>query len=215
MDELSPITPVNFFQLSFDCKYLASKGSFPVFDLKSAKEYILPDTSVLCHEEHFASVAMGWNEEWLEFCFQVEKPVEQVSYPEISKGDSVEIFIDTRDVKTSGFNTRFCHHFYFLPESVEGHQAGELTHFRTEDAHELCDPSELKVKAKESKGQYTLHCQIPRSCLFGYDPTQFDRMGFTYRVNRPRWQSQHLTVVSEDFQIEQQPSLWGRLRLIE
>ncbi|MFQ5729983.1 MAG: sugar-binding protein, partial [Waddliaceae bacterium] len=159
--------------------------------------------------------AMGWKKEGIEFLFKVDKKFEEAFYPDVVRGDSVEIFIDTRNVKTSGYNTRFCHHFFFLPEAVEGHQAGELTHFRTEDVHELCDPSELKIKAQVKTNQYTLHIWIPRECLYGYDPEPFDRLGFSYRINRPYWESQHFSVVTEDYQLEQQPSLWSSLRLVK
>ena len=215
MEELTPITPVNFFQMSLECRHLDLGGNFPRLNGKSRKKFLLPDTSALCHEEHFADVTMGWKKEGIEFLFNVDKKFEEAYYPDVVRGDSVEIFIDTRDVKTSGYNTRFCHHFFFLPEAVEGHQAGELTHFRTEDVHELCDPNELKIKAHVKANQYVLHAWIPRECLFGYDPEQFDRLGFSYRINRPYWESQHFSVVTEDYQLEQQPSLWSSLRLVK
>lgn len=210
MESLSPITPINFFQLSVPCYYLESQGKLSRIDGK----HLLPDTSALCHEEHFANVALGWNEEGIELLCQVEKKFEEVRYPDVVQGDSVEVFIDTRDVKTSGHNTRFCHHFFFLPEAVEGQQAGEITHFRTEDTHTLCDPNDLWTETTMQPGEYVLHCFIPKGCLYGYDPSQFDRMGFSYRINRPRWESQHFSVVTDDYQLEQQPSLWSRMRLV-
>jgi hypothetical protein len=209
-EELPPFTPVNFFQLSADC--------FPIgtpIPIGNLKKYLLPDTGGLTCEETFAQVAIGWHADGLHLLIKSKKPVERVAYPDIEKGDSVEIFIDTRDRKTSGYATRFCHHFFFLPEAVEGRQAGELSRFRTEDTHELCDPEELKVQSFNQKNNYTLQIFLPIQCLHGYDPEQFDRIGFTYRINRPNDPPQHFTVVSEDYQIEQQPSLWGSLRLIK
>ena len=122
--------------------------------------------------------------------------------------------IDTRDLKSAGFNTRFCHHFYFLAQAVEGQQAGEITHFRTEDRHPLCDSQALECQIKSSSKDYILQIFIPSQCLYGYDPKQFDRLGFTYRINRVGGHPQHFTVVSEEYQIDQQPSLWGSLRLV-
>lgn len=214
MDELFPITPVNFFALSADCFYLAPEQGFRGTKGKRVDAYVLPQTGILCHEETFASVAMGWNEEGLEFLVHVDKPCEQVYYPAVEKGDSIELFIDTRDVKTSGYNTRFCHHFFFLPELAEGHQAGEMTRFRTEDAHPLCDASELHIQGKSGRQSYEVYCRIPKTCLAGYEPAQFDRLGFSYRINRPHGLPQHFSVVSEDYKIEEQPSLWSSMRLI-
>jgi len=211
---LRATTPINFFQLSVACKYLPQKAEFPSLSEKIAPLYLLPNTSSLCYEERFADVSMGWNALGLEFCFQVEKPVENVSFPDIERGDSIEVFIDTRDVKTSGYNTRFCHHFFALPALAAGRQTGELTHFRTEDAHGLCAESRLHVKAKLQNNTYTVYLRIPKECLIGFDPEQFDRLGFSYRINRPRGESQHFSAVSSDYQISQQPSLWSHMKLI-
>lgn len=212
MEEFVPITPINFFQIGVECLKLES--GFPKISAKNRQKYLLPNTSELCAEWSFAEVAMGWNSEGVEFFISVDQAVHRVAYPNITQGDSVELFIDTRDVKTSGFNTRFCHHFFFLPEAVEGQQAGEITRFRGEETHELCDPSELSVKASLKSSGYTLQIFIPRSCLHGYDPEQFNRLGFSYRINRSSGPPQHFSVVSDEYTIEQQPSLWGSVRLI-
>lgn len=206
-DNFFSLSPINFFQLGIDCHYVE-----PGAPLKGDK-YRLPDTSVLCGEKHFATVSMGWNKEGIEVLVNVDHPIEQCSFPDVTQGDSVELCFDTRDVKTSGFNTRFCHHFYFLPEAVEGNRAGEITRFRTEDTHELCDSKELKVSTQSSAKKYTMKIFIPSQCLHGYDPDQFDRLGFTYRINRFHGEPQHFSVVTEEYQIEQQPSLWSSVKL--
>lgn len=215
-EEFVPLTPVNFFQISAECRYLSMKGGegFPYFNRKNAGKYLLPDTSALCGEKAFAEVALSWSQEGVEAYVKVNRPFQRASYPDIDRGDSVELFIDTRDIKNSGFNTRFCHHFYFLAEGIEGNMAGEMTRFRTEDAHPLCNPNELKVKALLQSDHYILHVFIPSQCLYGYDPEQFKRLGFSYRINRAGGHPQHFSVVSEDFALEQQPSLWGSLKLV-
>ncbi len=213
LEELAPLTPVNFFQLRFSCAALDAKSSFPALKKTSKGGFLLPSTYALCHEESFADVYMGWSPEGIEVLVAAVRPFIRTSYPELGRGDSVELFIDTRDVKTSGYNTRFCHHFFFLPETVEGRDKGEITHFRTEDRHEWCDPELLQVKSKETLSGYELQIWIPRECLHGYDPEQFNRMGFAYRINRASGDPQHFSVVSEDYRIEEQPSLWSQCRL--
>lgn len=201
--------PVSLFSVTVDAKRkLAAHKDV----LNSA--YELPNMGPLCGEDTFATVYLAWDNAGLWGAVQVEEPCERVSFPDVTLGDSIEIFVDTRDSKSSGFIHRFCHHFFFLPEPVEGHQAGEITRFRTEDAHELCDAKELKVSSKLQKSSYTLQWMIPAHCLHGYDPEQFDRLGFTYRINRHGAASQHFAVVASDFQLEQQPSLWASVRLI-
>jgi hypothetical protein len=212
MFEYEPFSliPVHFFALSCDCRYLPKREQFP-----SLKSHALPSTHHLTNEELFAKVAMGWHEEGIALHLQVnEAPVESC-YPELEKGDSFELFIDTRDLKSAGFNTRFCHHFFFLPEALEGVNKGEKTHFRTEDSHPLCDPQALYCQTQLKKKDYSMNIFIPTQCLYGYDPRQFDRLGLTYRINRHQGKPQHFAVVSPDYQIDQQPSLWGSIKLVK
>lgn len=211
--DLTPLTPVNCFEFQFRCPYIGLTETFPRLSRKNRGIYLLPDLSPLCHEEPFAEGAMGWNEEGLELLFKVDHHCEKCCYPEVTRGDSLELFIDTRDVKTSGYNTRYCHHFFFLPEAVEGHQKGEITHFRTEDRHDLCDPLLLGLTVETIGTEYDLHVWIPKECLVGYDPEQFNRIGFAYRVSRYGGAAQHFCVLSEDYKLEEQPSLWSHCRL--
>lgn len=203
------LNPLNFFGLSCECKHLPKKDKTPL-----PPNYSLPDTTSLSGDYSFAQVCMGWHEEGLGFLIDVDQKFTKASYPDVTRGDSVELFIDTRDLKSAGFNTRFCHHFYFLPEAVDDHQFGEITRFRTEDRHDLCNSDLLQCQTKLMSGDYQLKIFIPTDCLFGYDPKQFDRLGFTYRINRASGKPQHFSVISDEYQIDQQPSLWASLKLI-
>jgi len=202
------LNPVHFFAISCSCLQLTGQNRFPSFALHQ-----LPSTQPLTHEDSFSSLAMGWSEEGISLSIQVKGVPIRPRYPSIEQGDSVELFFDTRDLKTAGFNTRFCHHFFFLPQAVEGVFKGEKTHFRTEDSHPLCNPDDLECHTDVKKNRYLMKIFIPSQCLYGYDPMQFRRIGFTYRINRFGGEPQHFSVVSPEYQIEQQPSLWGSLQL--
>lgn len=206
--ELFSLNPVHFFALSCDCLYLSTKDQVPTLT-----GYALPLTQRLTREDAFAKIAIGWNEEGIGVQVQVNQPASESFYPEIEEGDSIELFFDTRDLKSVGFNTRFCHHFFFLPQAVEGMTKGEKTRFRTEDNHLLCDPQALYCQTQLKKNNYQMKIFIPSQCLYGYDPRQFNRLGFTYRINRHKGKPQHFSVVSQDYQVDQQPSLWGSLIL--
>lgn len=208
------LAPIHFIQVRTRCPRLP-QHSFPSLEtVKKIEPYLLPDLTNFCGDDSFASVAMGWSPEGLEFQIAVQTAVERVFYPEVEKGDSIELFIDTRDVKTAGTNNRFCHHFFFLPESLEGRQAGEITKFRTEDKHDWCDPNELQVKVKKNAKGYIAKIFIPAQCLQGYDPEQCSSIGFTYRINRFGEIPQHYSVDSQDFPMEQQPALWSSITLV-
>lgn len=215
MEENISLTPINFFQVSIDCHPLPPIKEAPfALTSKNYQKYLLPDLSALSDDDTFAKIALGWNREGIELFAMIDQPYLRANYPQFEKGDSLELCIDTRDVKTSGYNTRFCHHFLFLPEAVEGLQAAELTKFRTEDAHEPCASADLKVKSTLKHDHYIMQCFIPAHCLQGYDPDQFDRFGMTYRVNRANGSPQHFSVLSGEYKFQEQPSLWGSVRLI-
>lgn len=209
------LAPVTFFQHAIDCHHVDGDGLKAVARRLTASRYSIPLLAPLCGEEAFADVAMAWSHHGIAIQLSAHVPFRRASYPDVSRGDSLELFIDTRDVKTSGYNTRFCHHFFAFPEPLDGRQAGELTHFRSEeDAHPHCDPNLLEVKALCHKDSYTMTLWLPTLSLVGYDPSSFDRLGFSYRINRTIGPPQHFSTVSREFQIEQQPSLWTTLLLI-
>jgi hypothetical protein len=182
-DELSPILPIDCFAYSISLPYSEKNG------YKS-----LPNLSPLSVEKGFAEVLGYWNAKGLFFLVEVDQPFQEARLPRYQDGDAFELMIDTRDLKTAGFLTRFCHHFVFLPQPVEGVQAQEVTHFRTEDRHELCGPTDLKIETNLGRRSYSLKIFVPSQCLHGYDPKTFKRLGLTYVVHRFGGESQHFSL---------------------
>jgi hypothetical protein len=172
---------------------------------RATQERRIPSTAELLGEDEFADLYMAWNE---------QKIALEVRVRQRTTDDSVELFFDTRDLKTKAHVSKFCHHFIFTPDEREGFFGREITRFRGEDIHRLADPSELIVQQQSDDSSYVLRIEIPAVCLHGYDPFQFQRLGFTYRVNRANQSAQHFAVASEEFAIEQQPSLWATLKLL-
>ncbi|HSW86880.1 MAG TPA: sugar-binding protein [Rhabdochlamydiaceae bacterium] len=209
LSRVEPLLPIDFFNLSADAVY---SKSIPVS--KISKSFYLPDTSDLLSEEKFADAAMAWNREGVLIRVNVNVPFEECFFPNYDKGDSVELFFDTRDLKTAGFATRFCHHFVFLPQEVQGIKCKEVTHFRSEDSHLLCNPDELECTTHFERSGYQMRISIPSHCLHGYDPSSFDRLGFTYQINRSGGAPQHFAISSHYYNVEQNPSRWCSLKLI-
>ncbi|MCH9609342.1 MAG: hypothetical protein S4CHLAM45_04830 [Chlamydiales bacterium] len=180
LDELVPLTPVHFFAISHPC--------YSVKRRKLEKIHLLPSLFELNRKRAKSEVSIGWHKEGI--AIKVEGNVQEM-----------ELFFDTRDQKKTSYPTRFCHHFYFNLEEEEG---SEVTRFRTDDAHELCNPELLQITAEG--------CWIPKECLFGYEPSQFNRLGFTYRLNGGE---QIFSISDEDFSIEKHPAFWASLILEE
>lgn len=204
-EDLPSLCPVQFFGINADCHFLA-KGA-----LKADKQYALPSPGELFSEEEFADVYVAWNFEKLKFFVDVQVPFKHTG----ENGDSIELFIDTRDLKSKGSVSRFCHHFIFYPSEVQGFYGREITRFRGDDTHRLCHPEDLIITPKLKSNSYSLEIEIPAHCLTGYDPMSFPRIGFTYRINRADAPSQHFAVSSDEYVIEQHPATWGTLKLIE
>lgn len=203
LETLPSIPPLQLFAITADLK----KGK----ELK--KGHLLPDFSEYLAEVHFADLLMGWSEEGLTLRAEVHKAFEEAHYPDFQKGDALEFFFDTRNLKTAGFPTRFCHHFLILPKEVQGVQVQELSSFRTEDSHPLCDPGDIFVETEFTSRSYQVKAHFPAHVLHGYEPVSFDQLGFTYRFHRPKGPPQHFAVSSHFYKIEQSPSLWGSLIL--
>jgi hypothetical protein len=208
-ESMPALAPLDFFSVVAPVRYKKPGDRSKRFK----KPFDLPSTSTLLGEESFADFSISWCEEGMAIETVVRQPFQQAIYPRFSEGDSLELFIDTRDLKAAGFIHRFCHHFLILPQEVQGIRVLEITHFRTEDSHPLCDPAEIRVDVRFDKKGYDMQIFIPTSCLHGYDPDHFDRLGFTYRFNRYRGDPQHFTLRSEDWAIEQNPRLWASLKL--
>ncbi len=199
IETFPPLLPLHFFAMTLEAK--------------EGKKLELPSTADFLGEGSFADLAFLWERKGILIEVKVRKPFEEAVYPEFSKGDSVELFLDTRDLKTAGFATKFCHHFLFLPQEVQGIQCQEISRFRTEDSHPLCNPSELSCKTEFSKKGFKMQIFLAATTLFGYDPASFSRLGFTYRINAPGRDPQHFSISSHYYKIEQNPSLWSTITL--
>jgi len=208
LDQISPILPIDFF--AFTCDVHEGEWKKPL-----KKKHTLPEFSELLFEDPFAKVLLGWNQKGLLFEVSVTKPFEECFFPDFRKGDSIELFIDTRDLKSAGFLTRFCHHFVILPTPIDEVHAQEVTAFRSEDQHEICDPEKIGVKGEFGRRSYRLQIVLPSECLHGYDPSAFDRLGFAYRINGVGRDPQHFALSSEYLAIENIPSRWASLSLVK
>jgi hypothetical protein len=184
-----------------------------------ATKYHLPDlSSRFLDEPPFATVALAWSEKGIHVTIKSQIAFSHPHFPDYREGDSIELFFDTRDVKTSSGVARFCHHFCILGEEIENEGnniwAFETTRFRGDDAHDLADPEMMIVQKEKRWRGSEIEIFLPSEILHGYDPTQFDRLGFTYRINRSHGLPQYFSCSGDDCAIEQHPSLWASLKLV-
>jgi len=205
-ENLATISVLNFFDLKVDCHKLVKKTKL------INKKYLLKSFSKLLNEQEFAKVYMAWDDEKLYFFFDIKHPYTKVSQ-EFRRSDSIEIFVDTRSLKTKGYITKFCHHFVFFASDVKGYKAMEVTRFRTDDMHKLCDPSHFRVESIIKPKSYMVDIEIPKHCLVGFNPLEINYFSFTYRINRYGWLPQNFSVSSQEHVIEKSPYLWAKINL--
>jgi len=199
IESMDPFFPADFFRLELEIR---------------ERETELPDLSGMLAEESFASVSLSWSPEGIQCTFEVKEPLTGSFFPDYDKGDAIEIFIDTRDNKSASFASRFCHRFVILGEEVSGIKAQEITRFRSEDSHPLCDPEDIDVEIKKKRSGYDAIITLPKVVLYGYDPLQFAGIGFAYRIHRQKNTPQHFPFSTKHFEPLQHPALWASLLLV-
>lgn len=198
---------LNFFDVGIELEKYLSKAKL------LSKKYLLNSFSSLLNEEEFAKVYMAYDLKGLYFIFDIKTPFTKAFFPEYLRGDSIEIFIDTRSLKTKGYITKFCHHFVFFAEDIKSYKAREITRFRADDMHTLADPKDLKVESFIHPKSYMLDIFIPASSLTGFNPLEINYFSFTYKINRYQMPAQNFCLSSLEHNIEKSPHLWAKMNL--
>jgi hypothetical protein len=200
--DLPKISFFNFFKLQVDGKFLNNKKD----DLIS-KNHLLPSSCKFLDEQEFAKVYFGWNLEGIYLNFEID-----LLEIEFLKDDFIDVFIDTKDLKTKGYLSKYCHHFVFHPIREE---KKENTKFRSDDMHKLCDDKDLSMLVKKlDEKKYLMEIFIPSFCMYGYDPKNYQKISFSYRIRNGLYY-QHFYVTSSEYTIQKNPSLWTTLNLVK
>jgi hypothetical protein len=179
---------------------------------KFEERLALPALCRILGEEEFAKVFFAWAPEGLYFFVHATSSPWKVAYPNFETGDALELFIDTKNLKSVRTTHRFAHHFVFLPERVEGISAKEITRFRSEDRHELCACNDVEVETKKTREGYEMKIHIPASSLTGYEPDVGSFLGFCYRIHRAGGRPQHFGLALKG-PLEFHPYLWSSVKL--
>lgn len=205
LNGLAPLPPDLFFESFFS---LYKKGG-----RKRRKN--LPNLAPFLGDEAFAAVEVTWDERGLYLTAIVDQALAMSEFPNFRRGDSFELFLDTRKATQASVITRFCHHFVFLPEAVEGIQAIEVTRFRAEESRPLADQNLLIVRVQPKRSSYQLEVTLLKEALYGYDPETMPLMGLAYRINRPSKEAQRLALASRLLDVEKHPDLWASAFLVD
>ena len=184
---------------------------------KLDKSHILPPLASLENAKTVPEIRMGYSEEGLVFSLYM-KDKEQTPWCRpgaVEESDGLQVLIDTRGVHDIHRATRYCHRFAFLPMSGPKDReptAAWLPVGRARDNPEPIPQGSVMVHSKIGKTGYRLDACLTSAALTGFDPTQYDRIGFNYAVID---REHGLTTLgpSGPLPFLEDPSLWASLEL--
>jgi hypothetical protein len=207
-----------FFEFSFRCprRQKPPKIDGNLRDWDDAER--VPDLMAVDGHQPFASVYMAYDDSGLYVACEVKRKTTYKLNPlQPAAGDSLELFIDTRDVKEHRAN-RFCHRFYVLPggSGKDGKQP-IARQTSIEDAREQappCPEDSIETGLRRLKRSYQLEIKLPAAGLNGFAPREFSRVGFAYLLHDSQHGTQSWSSIS-DMGVECDPSTWGTAELVD
>ena len=210
-----------FFGFSFACRYREEPPRIDA-DLRDwGPEYRVPDLSGIDGgPAAFGELCMAWNDDGLYFALEVkgDKTAYKVDPRKYWQGDSLEMWIDTRDVKDAHTANRFCHHFYFLPggQGRDGKSPiGRQTSIdKAREQAPPCPEELIEVALKRLKRSYRMEMHLPARGLNGFQPREFQRLGFNYILHDSDLGSQSWSVSRGSVPAVHDPSTWGSVDLL-
>ena len=168
--------------------------------------------------ETYAEAWAGWSPEGLWFAVRVPRSKAPRVIPKRpEQGDCVELYVDTRDVRSAHRAGRYCHKFVLAP--VGGPGRGTRPFFEHQPIHRaLMDPpmgpaEMVDVASSVVADQYVIELHLPAAALSGFDVEISRRLGLAYIVHDIEHEPQnwpHPRVLPQGTD----PSLWATIVLV-
>lgn len=212
-----PVAPRLFFACTFACPR-RDPGPRIDGDLRDwDDECLLPDLMAIDGHPSFAAVRLAWNDAGLYLALEVKDKTEyRIDPRNIDRGDCLELWVDTRDVKDQHRANRFCHRFYFLPGGTgrDGKKpiGRQMAIDQAREQAPPCPEESIRVALRRLKRSYRMEIALPAQGLNGFQPGEFGRLGFTYLLH----DSQHGTQswsCGPDLGVAHDPGTWGTVEL--
>ena len=202
-----------YFAYAFECRYFPKAPRINGRLDDWYPEYLVPDLSIMEGRPKVAEVYMGWNEDGLYFAVKVKKRQPVRSYfDRYWAGDSLQVWLDMRDLKSSRRASRYCHQFNCLPTGGGANKDEPIVKpsqvDRSRERWTMPDPEILTIASIISDSGYSIELFLPKEVLNGYDPVEFPRLGFTYFLNNSEWPTQWWSA-GRDLRVHIDPSTWG------
>ncbi|MEM8865808.1 MAG: hypothetical protein AAGF31_09730 [Planctomycetota bacterium] len=187
------------------------------------ESYRLPDLAALdagtaSAESRFADVRIAWSEEGLAMIVKVTGKKQPVWCRDsrLEDSDGLQVWIDTRATHNIHRASKFCHRYIFTPggggRGATEPIADQLLINRARENARPVRPRQLQVASKIKEDAYAMALFIPAAALEGYDPAQYQSLGFHYQVFDRELGLQTFANGME-FPVDEDPSCWATLEL--
>lgn len=213
LESLPTLNPINGFEFHLTIPKLTLKKGEDSLASLLKKGLKLPDLELLGSQEVFATIWLGHSTEFIYLYFDIEEPFQETFYPDYKRGDSIELFLDTRKSNKESVMSRYSHHFLYLPVAVEGVQFLEITRFRGHEVRPFIEIDDFQANVTIEKNGYSVFFKIKKTTLVGFTPK--DILGFAYRINRCKKKPQEFPLNTYEQSFEQHPATWAFLDLEE
>ncbi|MFT5523441.1 MAG: hypothetical protein ACI9G1_004663 [Pirellulaceae bacterium] len=212
------LAPTFLFRFSVPCFRTKEKWNETGITLK--EKHTLASFGELEGRPLFADLRIGWNEAGIVFNVRVQgkKQPPWCRATRLDDSDGLTVWIDTRDTHNIHRAGKFCHQFVFLPQGsgrdVDEPTARLIQINRAKESPKSIVQSLLQVRSEKRIDGYVLEAFIPAEAITGFDPSEYSKLGFNYAVKDRELNWQTFTIGPE-FPIEEDPSLWGTLELVD
>lgn len=186
-------------------------------DLPESSE--LPVLGTLDGQKPYSQIKAGWNADGMLVGVAV-RGKQQSLWTRVNQpleSDGVQVWIDTRDTHNIHRASRYCHWFYALPGGGQGKSVGHAGMLKINRAKEdapTINRGQPQLKVQLQAGGYDLLLRIPANLLNGWDPDEHRTMGF-HLVVSDRELGWNTLGVGADLPIQEDPSLWNSLQLVD
>ena len=197
-----------------------SKKSTTPKPVELDESYRLPHFGEFDDQFQFADVRIGWSERGVHVTIIVKGRQMALECREtaILDSDSLYLWIDTRNTHDVHRATRFCHWFVLLPAGGGAKKnkpvANPVKINRAKEVSPSFNRSKVLIESEVSKSGYKINALIPAASLNGWNPEEQTDIGFNFMVNDSELGYQTLAL-GPDMPIEEDPSLWHTLQLVE
>jgi len=229
------LPPLFWFKLALACPRVEDIPQLEAPNLLGLPESCrLPNLAGLAAGSSSVEVRAAWNEAGLGLEFRVElsatdketaslskgreKPARQAANPPAQPVCTVDLWLDTRDTRDVSRPTRFCHRFLAVIEAQrKGLQLAYVKQMPLMNAVGYSaqgKPETRHARLHSPDDELRLELFLEAGGLTGFDPDTNRRLGFSYRVQTPRW-SVHQLGLGQEFTTIDNPSLWPVLALVD